>query len=70
MSETQYGRKRRFNYTVMISTDSREVMVREGDEMIRGSILYVIGEENTDPGYQITYQNKYMEPMELLNIDG
>lgn len=54
----------------MISTDSREVMVREGDEMIRGSILYVIGEENTDPGYQITYQNKYMEPMELLNIDG
>ena len=45
-------------------------MVKEGDELVRGSILYVIGEENAELGYQIMYNEKYMEPMELINIDG
>lgn len=58
------------NGYVSIYYNDGEVMVREGDEMVRGSILYVIGEENTQLGYQITYEDKYMEPMELLNIDG
>lgn len=47
-----------------------EVMVKEGDEVVRGAILYVIGEDNTELGYQITYDEKYIDPMELINIDG
>lgn len=58
------------NGYVSIYRNDGEVMVREGDELVRGSILYVIGEENTELGYQIMYNEKYMEPMELLNIDG
>lgn len=47
-----------------------EAMVKEGDEVVRGAILYVIGEDNTELGYQITYDEKYIDPMELINIDG
>lgn len=47
-----------------------DVMIREGDEVVRGAILYVIGEDNTELGYQIMYGEKYIDPMELINIDG
>ena len=47
-----------------------DVMVKEGDEIVRGAILYVIGEDNTQLGYQIMYEEKYIDPMGLINIDG
>ena len=47
-----------------------DVMVKEGDEIVRGAILYVIGEDNTELGYQIMYNEKYIDPMGLINIDG
>lgn len=47
-----------------------DAMIKEGDEVVRGAILYVIGEENTALGYQIMYDEKYIDPMELINIDG
>lgn len=47
-----------------------DVMIKEGDEVVRGAILYVIGEDNTELGYQIMYGEKYIDPMELINIDG
>lgn len=47
-----------------------DVMVKEGDEVVRGAILYVIGEDSTELGYQIMYEEKYIDPMGLINIDG
>lgn len=44
--------------------------VFEGDEVVRGTILYVGGLEENKLGYQITYQNKYKDPMELMEISG
>ncbi len=58
------------NGYVSIYRNNGDVMVREGDEIVRGAILYVMGEENTELGYQITYDEKYIDPMELINIDG
>lgn len=58
------------NGYVSIYRNDGDVMVREGDEIVRGAILYVMGEENTELGYQITYDEKYIDPMELINIDG
>lgn len=46
------------------------VMKKEGDEVVRGAILYVIGEDNTELGYQIMYNEKYIDPMDLISIDG
>lgn len=47
-----------------------DVMVRDGDQVVRGAILYVIGENNTELGYQIRYDEKFIDPMTLINIDG
>lgn len=58
------------NGYISIYRNDGEVMVREGVEIVRGSILYVIGEDNTQLGYQILYEDKYVDPMEMLNIDG
>ena len=58
------------NGYVSIYRNDGEVMAREGDEVVRGTILYVIGEENTELGYQIMYNEQYVDPMELINIDG
>ena len=56
-------------YTSIYRNDG-DVMIKEGDEVVRGAILYVIGEDNTELGYQIMYNEKYIDPMELINIDG
>ncbi|MCD7726029.1 MAG: peptidoglycan DD-metalloendopeptidase family protein [Clostridiales bacterium] len=58
------------NGYISIYRNDGDAMVKEGDEVVRGAILYVIGEENTELGYQITYDERYMDPMELINIDG
>lgn len=56
-------------YSTIYRNDG-DVMIKEGDEVVRGAILYVIGEDNTELGYQITYDDKYINPMDLINIDG
>lgn len=58
------------NGYISIYRNDGDAMIKEGDEVVRGAILYVIGEENTELGYQITYDERYMDPMELINIDG
>lgn len=56
-------------YSTIYRNDG-DVMIKEGDDVVRGAILYVIGEDNTELGYQITYDEKYINPMDLINIDG
>lgn len=45
-------------------------MVKIGDEVARGAILYVIGEENTDMGYTIKQDDTYIDPMDMIEING
>lgn len=58
------------NGYISIYRNDGEVMVKEGDEVVRSSIIYVIGDDNAELGYQIMYDGKYVDPMELLNING
>ncbi len=58
------------NGYISLYRNDGEVLVKEGDEVIRSSIIYVIGEDNAELGYQIICDGKYVDPMELLNIDG
>lgn len=58
------------NGYISVYRNDGEVMVREGDEVVRSSILYVIGEDNAELGYQIIYDGKFVDPLKLLNIDG
>lgn len=58
------------NGYISVYRNDGEVMVKEGDEVVRSSIIYVIGDDNTELGYQIIYNGKYVDPLELLSIDG
>ncbi len=58
------------NGYVSIYRNNGNEMVKEGDEVVRGAILFVIGEENTELGYQIQFEEKGIDPMEFINIDG
>lgn len=44
--------------------------VKEGDEVVRGSTLFIIGEENTELGYHITKDAVYIDPEEMVEING
>lgn len=50
--------------------NNSDAMVKAGSEVTRGSILFVIGEENTDTGYSISKDNTYIDPMEMIEING
>jgi biotin carboxyl carrier protein len=58
------------NGYISIYRNDGDAMVKEGDEVVRGAILYVIGEDNAELGYQVTYDERYVDPMDLINIDG
>ena len=47
-----------------------EVRVKVGDEVVRGATLFVIGTENTELGYQIIKDENYINPEELVEING
>jgi murein DD-endopeptidase MepM/ murein hydrolase activator NlpD len=58
------------NGYISIYRNDGDAMVKEGDEVVRGAILFVIGEDNAELGYQVTYDERYIDPMDLINIDG
>lgn len=45
-------------------------MVKEGDQVIAGSALFVVGEGNEEVGYQIFLEDEELNPIDLLEIDG
>lgn len=47
-----------------------EVLVKEGDTLGKGYILFSIGNDNKELGYQITYNDEYVDPTTVLEIDG
>ncbi len=47
-----------------------KVLVKEGEVLGKGYILFSIGKDNTDLGYQITQDEEYIDPMTIINIDG
>lgn len=47
-----------------------EVLVKVGDSLGKGYILYSVKKDNTDFGYQIMLDDQYVDPMEVLEING
>lgn len=58
------------NGYVSVYRNGGNPMVKEGSEVTRGAILYVIGEKNKDTGYSISKDDTYMDPMDLIVING
>lgn len=58
------------NGYVTIYRNNSDPKVTVGDEVVRGAILFIGGEDNIYLGYQITYNDEYMDPMDVIDIDG
>lgn len=58
------------NGYISIYRNAGSPVVKAGSEVARGAILYVVGEENTDTGYSISRDNTYIDPMEMIEING
>ena len=58
------------NGYVSIYRNSGDPLVTEGSQIDRGDIIFVIGENNTSLGYQIQQNEKYIDPEELIEING
>nr|WP_318686721.1 peptidoglycan DD-metalloendopeptidase family protein [uncultured Acetatifactor sp.] len=58
------------NGYVTIYRNQGDVMVNQGDTVVQGSTLFLIGEENTTLGYQMMKDGAYINPMDMLAISG
>lgn len=45
-------------------------LVRNGEELGKGYILFSIGEDNQELGYQIMQDDAYVDPMTMIDING
>ena len=47
-----------------------EVKVRQGETVTQGATLFVITDDDSKLGYQMTRDGAYISPMEVLAISG
>lgn len=45
-------------------------LVKSGEELGKGYILFTVGEENQELGYQIMKDEEYIDPMLMIDING
>ena len=58
------------NGYISIYRNNGTPVVKAGNEITRGAILYVVGEDNAELGYSISKDYTYIEPMEMIEING
>ena len=58
------------NGYVTIYRNQGDVIVKVGDDVVKGTTLYIIGSDNTSFGYQMMKDGEYIDPMDLLEING
>lgn len=58
------------NGYVTIYRNSGDANVKVGDNVVQGTTLYVITSDNAKVGYQITQDGVYINPIDMIEIDG
>lgn len=58
------------NGYITIYRNQGEANVKQGDKVVQGTTLFLIGEENTRLGYQMMKDGVYINPMDMLAISG
>lgn len=58
------------NGYVTIYRNQADPVVKQGDIVFQGTTLFLIGEKNTELGYQIMYDGEYVNPLDVINIKG
>ena len=50
--------------------NSGDPLVQEGAQIDKGDIIFVIGDDNTSLGFQIQQDSEYIDPEDLIEING
>jgi len=58
------------NGYITIYRNQGDVMVKQGETVKQGATLFLIGDDNNKLGYQMMRDNEYIDPMEMLTING
>jgi len=58
------------NGYVTIYRNKGDSMVKQGDNVVQGTTLFVIGGNNDKLGYQVMLDDAYINPMDVLEING
>ena len=58
------------NGYVTIYRNSEEPKVKQGDEVMQGMTIYVIDRSSLQLGYQVKKDDKYINPMDVIEIEG
>ncbi|MDD3369745.1 MAG: peptidoglycan DD-metalloendopeptidase family protein [Lachnospiraceae bacterium] len=72
-ADAEYGTRIKVDHGngyISIYRNAGEAKVKNGDEIVRGWILFVIGEENTSLGYQVQENGSFINPVDVMEING
>lgn len=58
------------NGYVTIYRNKGDATVKQGDSVVQGTTLYIIGQDNVQLGYQMMKDEAYINPMDILAISG
>ena len=58
------------NGYISIYRNSGDPLVSEGSSIDKGDIIFVIAENNTTLGFQIQKNEQYIDPEDLIEING
>ncbi len=73
MEEPEFGYKVSVDHGngyVTIYRNKEEPKVKLGEELMSGATIFVIGKDNVKLGYQITNNGTYINPMDMMKIEG
>lgn len=71
--DTEYGHNiwvDHGNGYITIYRNQGDAKVKQGEVVTQGTTLFLIEEENNKLGYQMMRDNEYIDPMEMLTING
>ncbi len=73
VEEPEYGYKvsvEHGNGYVTIYRNKSVPKVKQGEEIMRGVTIFVVGKDNLELGYQIMQNETYINPMDMMEIEG
>lgn len=72
-ADAEYGTKITIDHGngyVSVYRNNGTALVKTGEELGKGYILFTVGEENQKLGYQILQNEEYIDPMQIIDING
>ena len=58
------------NGYVSVYRNKGDVQVKVGDEVASGTTIFIMAEDNSDLGYQIILDDRYINPSDIISING